>query len=47
MIGFFYIVLWPIKWFGGSAPIIDLSKTTTDGDLKTTTSGDLKTRTLI
>lgn len=45
MFGFFYSVLYPIKFFsGGTNPF---AKTTTTGENKTTTDGILKTRTLI
>jgi hypothetical protein len=48
MFGFFYSVLYPIKFFGGgSTPVNPFAKTTTNGENKTTTDGILKTRTLI
>jgi hypothetical protein len=48
MFGFFYSVLYPIKFFGGgSTPVNPFAKKTTTGENKTTTDGILKTRTLI
>lgn len=41
MFGFFYSVLYPIKFFGGG--INPFAKTTTGGQQKTTTFGDVKT----
>ena len=43
MFGFFYSVLYPIKFFAGG--INPLAKTTTGKILKTTTDGKLKTMT--